>query len=67
MPTLVVSCEQDYLTPVEEQEFIVSKIPNSHHVVLPGCGHASMYEQPLLYSALVVGFCNVSKTEYKIS
>ena len=67
VPTLVVSCEQDYLTPVEEQEFIVSKIPNSHHVVLPGCGHASMYEQPLLYASLVVGFCNVSKTEYKIS
>jgi len=67
VPTLVVSCQQDYLTPIEEQQFIVERIPNSHHVVLPNCGHASMYEQPLMYAALVVGFCNVAKTEYHIS
>ena len=67
VPTLVVSCQQDYLTPVEEQQFIVEQIPDSHYVVLPNCGHASMYEQPLMYAALVVGFCNVSKTEYNIT
>ena len=66
VPTLVVSCQQDYLTPVEEQQFIVERIPNSHHVILPNCGHASMYEQPLLYASLVLGFCNNTKTEYHI-
>ena len=66
VPTLVVSCQQDYLTPVEEQQLICARIPNSHYVVIPDCGHASMYEQPLLYTALVLGFCNASKTEYRI-
>lgn len=67
VPTLVVSAQQDYLTPLEEQQFICSRIPNSHHVVIPNCGHASMYEQPLLYTTLVVGFCSASKTEYSIT
>lgn len=67
VPTLVVSCQQDYLTPVEEQQFLCARIPDSHHVILPGCGHASMYEQPLLFAALVLGFCNTAKTEYRIS
>ena len=45
----------------------MSRIPDCQHVVLPDCGHASMYEKPLMYAALVVGFCNVSKTEYNIT
>lgn len=66
-PTLVVSCREDYLTPMAEQELICSRIPNSKHVILPGSGHASMYEQPLLFAALTLGFCNTSKTEYHIT
>lgn len=66
-PTLVVSCQQDYLTPIEEQELICQRIPNSHHVIIPKCGHASMYEQPLLFTSLALGFCNTSKTEYHIT
>lgn len=65
-PTLVLSGQQDYLTPLEEQQFICEHIPNSHHVILPSCGHCSTYEHPLLFAALVLGFCNASKTEYKI-
>lgn len=67
VPTLVVSAQQDYLTPIEEQQFICREIPNSHHVVIPDCGHASMYEKPLLYSSLVLGFCNTVKTDYNIT
>ena len=66
-PTLVVSCEQDYLTPMEEQRLLVSRIPNSEYVVIPGCGHASMYEKPLLFASLVLGFANAGKTEYHIT
>ena len=65
-PTLVVSCQQDYLTPLEEQELICQHIPNSHHVVLPGSGHASMYETPLLFASLVLGFCNCGCTQFEI-
>ena len=66
-PTLIVSCQQDYLTPVEEQQLLHQRIPNSHYAVIPGCGHASMYEQPVLFAELALGFCNASKTEYHIS
>lgn len=66
VPTLIVSCQQDYLTPIEEQQLLHQRIPNSHYVVVPGCGHASMYEQPVLFAALTLGFCNASKTEYRI-
>lgn len=66
-PTLIVSCQQDYLTPVEEQQLLHQRIPNSHYVVIPGSGHASMYEQPMLFAALALGFCNTSKAEYRIT
>lgn len=65
-PALVVSCQEDYLIPMAEQELICSKLPNAHRVILPGSGHASMYEQPLLFTALVLGFCNNCKTEFHI-
>lgn len=65
-PTLVVSCQQDYLIPVEEQRLIHEKLPNSHYVVIPDCGHASMYEQPTLFSMLVMGFCNTTRLDYHI-
>jgi len=59
-PTLVVSGDLDYLTPVEEQRFICSRIPGAQHIILPGCGHASMYEKPVLFSSIVYGFTNQS-------
>jgi len=65
-PTLVVSCEQDYLTPIEEQRFIAAQIPHCDHVVIPNCGHASMYEKPVLFTSLVLGFVNNTKTSYQI-
>lgn len=65
-PTLVVSSQQDYLTPIEEQEFIVSRIPRCDHVIIPGCGHASMYEKPVIFTSLVLGFINNTKNVYDI-
>lgn len=66
-PTLIVSCQQDYLTPVEEQQYLAKHIKNSHYLVIQNSGHASMYEQPLLFASLILGFTNCSKTEYDIS
>lgn len=65
-PTLVVSCEQDYLIPMPEQKFLVEHIPNSEYVVIPNCGHASMYEKPMLFASLALGFLNNEVTEYNI-
>lgn len=65
-PTLIVSCHQDYLTPVEEQQYLASHIRDSHHVMIENSGHASMYEQPMLFVSLIVGFANASKDRYNI-
>lgn len=54
--TLVVSSDQDYITPMSEQQKIVSAMKNAHYVILPETGHASMYERPALFASLVIGF-----------
>ena len=66
VPTMVVSCMEDYLTPIAEQQLIAERIPDSHYVQIPGCGHASMYEQPVLFVALGLGFINNVKTKFTI-
>jgi pimeloyl-ACP methyl ester carboxylesterase len=66
VPTLIVSCENDYITPMPEQRLLQEKISTSEIVVLPNTGHASMYERPLLFSSLVLGFVNMEQTEFKI-
>ena len=65
-PTLVVSCQEDYLTPMKEQEYLAAHIPHCHRVILPNCGHASMYEQPLLFAALLEGFAGLTQTEFQV-
>lgn len=58
--TLIISGELDYLTPVFEQEFLHKNITHSTHVLIPGCGHASMYEEPELFTQFVLGFINAT-------
>lgn len=60
---LIISSEDDYLTPVFEQKFLNSKLQNSHLVIIPNCGHASMYENPKLFTSLTLGFINNSQNE----
>jgi 3-oxoadipate enol-lactonase len=54
-PTLVLSSEFDTITPIYEQERIAQRIPNAQHLILKGCGHASMYELPNVFVSLVLG------------
>lgn len=65
-PTLIVSAEMDYLTPIQDQEFLFRHIVRSDWVKLPAAGHASMYEKPLLFVSLVKGYLSVKQTEYVI-
>ena len=65
-PTLIVSCREDYLTPLKEQEYLAAHIRDSHHVILPNCGHASMYEQPALFASLVAGFAGLPSAKFEI-
>lgn len=56
VPTLIISSTDDYLTPSFEQENIHHAMKHSFLVSLPNCGHASMYEQPELFTSLSLGF-----------
>lgn len=64
--TLIIASEQDFLTPVFEQELIHKQMKNSHLVVIPSCGHASMYEVPELFTSLVLGFINNNQIDFNI-
>ncbi|MDR1379087.1 MAG: alpha/beta hydrolase [Synergistaceae bacterium] len=59
--TLVISSEYDYVTPLCQQRELVDLIPEAvGHVVIEGCGHASMYEKPSEFASLLLGFVNGS-------
>ncbi len=64
--TLVVSSEQDFITPKEEQIALCDLLKNSDHVMLPNTGHGSMYERPALFTALTLGFVNAKNLEMTI-
>jgi 3-oxoadipate enol-lactonase len=66
VPTLIVSCENDYITPMPEQKLLHELISTSELVVLPNTGHGSMYERPVLFTALILGFVNMAQNEFKI-
>lgn len=64
--TLIVGAEHDYITPLAEQKLLNKKIKNSELIIMPDTGHGSMYERPLLFTSLILGFVNNTKLEYGI-
>jgi pimeloyl-ACP methyl ester carboxylesterase len=56
VPTLIIGADGDLITPIDRQESLSKAIKNSELVVIKDCGHASMYEKPNAFFALVVGF-----------
>lgn len=65
-PTLIVTCMEDTLVPKVEQDFLAAEIKNSQYVAVMESGHASMYEKPLTFVALVLGFVNAKQTTFEI-
>ncbi len=65
-PTLIVAADEDALTPLKNQKELHEQIEGSELVILPGVGHASMYERPMLFVSLVLGFINTVDTEYHV-
>lgn len=66
VPTLIIGSESDFVTPLPEQKLLHQLIRSSEFVVLPETGHASMYERPVLFTALVLGFVNLEQKSFKI-
>jgi pimeloyl-ACP methyl ester carboxylesterase len=65
-PTLIVAADEDYLTPIANQRALHQMIKESEMVILPGVGHASMYERPMLFVTMVLGFINALESSYAI-
>lgn len=57
-PTLVISSEHDFVTPLYQQRELEQLIPDAGHVMVQGAGHALMYEKPAEFTAIVLGFIN---------
>ena len=64
--TLVVAAEEDYLTPVANQVYLAERIKHAHLIKIPGAGHASMYEKPMLFTSLCLGFINTQDNQFNI-
>lgn len=63
---LIIGSENDCLTPLAEQRRLHDVLENSELVILPDCGHASMYEKPALFASLVLGHLAHDKREFAI-
>ena len=59
-PCLVVGCEHDLITPQDNQKELARNIPHAQLILVPDSGHALMYEKPILFSSLVLGFVSTS-------
>jgi len=59
VPALIIACEMDHITPIEEQRALARTMPNAQLVILPDTGHAAFYERPELFSSILLGFVNL--------
>lgn len=64
--TLIITADEDFLTPRKEQEFLAKKLKHVHWMTIPGVGHASMYESPMLFDSLITGFLLVKNSQFNI-
>lgn len=55
-PTLIMGATEDMVTPLDQQEFLHQEILNSRFMIIPDCGHASMYEKPTEFLTSILGF-----------
>lgn len=55
-PTLVVLGENDLLTPRKFSNILVEKIPNTEYIIIPECGHVTIFEQPETLKSALLGF-----------
>ena len=58
VPTLVVCGELDLVCGPTHARAIASRIPGAELVVVPDCGHLPQYEQPGLFRAAVLEWCD---------
>jgi 3-oxoadipate enol-lactonase len=55
-PTLVVVGEEDTLKPRAYADIIAREIPHAAYAIIPRAGHALVWEAPLIFNSLILGF-----------
>lgn len=63
-PTMILSCEYDFVTPTYQQKELHDNIKNSQLVFVPDSGHGIMYEKPALFTSVVLGFFTNKKEDF---
>ncbi|MGD9761525.1 MAG: alpha/beta fold hydrolase [Candidatus Izemoplasmatales bacterium] len=66
LPVMIVTAEADILTPKKDQEYLYKNIKDSNWVIIPEVGHASMYENPSMFTTLITGFFLIKEIKYNI-
>lgn len=56
VPTLIISAENDAITPLPCQIEIKQRIKDSKMVIIKDSGHGSMYEKPYEFAGSIIGF-----------
>lgn len=65
-PVMVIGADQDMVTPAFCQEALVKGISHAEYIVIKDSGHASMYEKPMTFAAIVDGFARSGSTEFNV-
>jgi 3-oxoadipate enol-lactonase len=60
-PALVIVGEDDTLKPRAYADIIAREIPNAAYAMIPHAGHALVWEAPLVFNSLVLGFLEQAK------
>ena len=55
-PTLVICGEEDILKERKFSEIIAREIENSEFVLIPDCGHVTIFEKPNVLNSVLLGF-----------
>lgn len=55
-PSLVIAGQDDLLKRVKFSDIIAKEIPNTEYVILPDCGHVSIFEKHSILNTLLSGF-----------
>jgi 3-oxoadipate enol-lactonase len=55
-PVLLVVGEYDQLTPLKFSKLIQKQIPHAEFVIVPECGHTTIYEKPDVVNSMTLGF-----------
>jgi 3-oxoadipate enol-lactonase len=60
-PTLLAVGEEDTLKPRAYADIIAREIPHATYAIIPRAGHALVWEAPLAFNSLVLGFLEQAK------